>query len=63
MPKNKQSRFKDEADEAKWWSDNQELIADRFEQAKAAGKLRRGTVARVAQERDVTDGHDPAADS
>jgi predicted DNA binding CopG/RHH family protein len=46
----KQPRFKTEAQEAVWWAKNQELIADRFEQAKAAGKLGRGTVARVAQE-------------
>lgn len=48
---NKQSRFKTEAEEAKWWSDNQESIADDVEQAKAAGKLGKGTVARTAQER------------
>ena len=51
MPKKKQARFKTEADEAKWWSENQELIANRFEQAKAAGKLGKGTVVRMAQER------------
>lgn len=51
MSNKKQPRFKTEAEEAKWWSDNQELIADRFEQAKASGKLAKGTVARMAQER------------
>ena len=51
MPNQKQPRFKTEAEEARWWSDNQELIADRFEQAKVAGKPGKGTVARVAQER------------
>src|SRR5688500_9497884 len=50
MANKKQPRFKTEAEEAKWWSDNQELIADRFEQAKAAGTLGKGTVARIAQE-------------
>jgi predicted DNA binding CopG/RHH family protein len=44
-------RFRSEADEAKWWAENQELIADRFEQAKKAGKLGKGTVARIAQKR------------
>lgn len=48
---NKQSRFRTEAEEAKWWSENQELIAERFEKAKASGKLGKGTVARIAKER------------
>ena len=47
----KQPSFKTEAQEAEWWSKNQKLIADRFEQAKAAGKLGKGTAARVARER------------
>ena len=47
----KQPPFKTEAQEAEWWSKNQDLIADRFEQAKTAGKLGKGTVARVARER------------
>ena len=50
MPK-KQPPFKTETQEAEWWAKNQNLIADRFEQAKAAGKLAKGTVARVAGER------------
>jgi predicted DNA binding CopG/RHH family protein len=47
----KQPPFKTEAQEAEWWAKNQNLIADRFEQAKAAGKLGKGTVARLASER------------
>src|SRR5436190_3638908 len=47
----KQPPFKTETQEAEWWAKNQNLIADRFEQAKAAGKLGKGTVARVARER------------
>ena len=47
----KQPPFKTEAQEAEWWAKNQDLIANRFEQAKAAGKLGKGTVARVARER------------
>src|SRR5258708_1404986 len=46
----KQPPFKTEAQEAEWWAKNQTLIADRFEQAKTAGKLGKGTVARVARE-------------
>ena len=48
---NKQPRFKTETQEADWWAKNQDLIADRFEQAKATGKLGKGTVARIARER------------
>jgi predicted DNA binding CopG/RHH family protein len=43
--------FKTEAQEAEWWAKNQDLIANRFEQAKVAGKLGKGTVARVARQR------------
>jgi predicted DNA binding CopG/RHH family protein len=43
--------FKSEEQEAEWWAKNQNLIADRFEEAKAGGKLGKGTVARVARER------------
>ncbi len=58
MPK-KQPPFKTEADEAQWWAKNQTLIADRFEQAKVAGKLSKGTVARVARERSGQAGASP----
>jgi predicted DNA binding CopG/RHH family protein len=47
----KQPPFKTEAQEAEWWAKNQNLIADRFEEAKTAGQIRTGTVARVARER------------
>jgi predicted DNA binding CopG/RHH family protein len=50
MAKN-QPPFKTEAQEAEWWAKNQNLIANRFEEAKAADKLGKGTVARVASER------------
>jgi predicted DNA binding CopG/RHH family protein len=46
----KRTLFKTEAQEAEWWAKNQELIADRFDQANVAGKLGQGTVARVARE-------------
>ena len=47
----KQPPFKTEAQEAEWWAKNQDLAADRFEQAKATGKLGKGTVARIARDR------------
>ena len=51
MASKKQLRFKTETEEAEWWAKNQELIADRFEEANPMGKLGKGTVARVARER------------
>jgi predicted DNA binding CopG/RHH family protein len=51
MPDKKQPPFKTEAEEADWWAKNQELIADRFEDARAKGTIGSGTVARLAQER------------
>lgn len=59
MATNKPLRFKNEADEAEWWAKNQEFIAKRFEKAKAADKLGRGTVARVARERASQAGPSP----
>jgi|GEM_PF-390807 len=44
---NKQN-FKNEAEEAKWWFDNQDLVADAFEKAAANGTLGRGTSVRKA---------------
>jgi predicted DNA binding CopG/RHH family protein len=55
----KQPPFKTEAQESEWWEKNQNLIADRFEQAKAAGKLGNGTVARVARQRASQAGASP----
>jgi len=55
----KQQPFKTETEEASWWAKNQTLIADRFERAKAAGKLGKGTVARVARERTSQAGASP----
>jgi predicted DNA binding CopG/RHH family protein len=39
-------QFANEKDEAEWWAENQDLIADVFERAAAEGKLARGLVAR-----------------
>jgi len=55
----KQPPFKTEAQESEWWAKHQTLIADRFEQAKAAGKLGQGTVARAARERASQPGASP----
>lgn len=55
----KQPSFKTESREAEWWAKNQDMIADRFEQAKANGKLGKGTVARIARERASQTGASP----
>ena len=39
-------KFKTEGDEARWWFENKDQLAKRFERAAAEGKLGRGTVAR-----------------
>lgn len=59
MANKKPPRFETETQEAAWWAKNQELIADRFEEAKAKGKLGKGTVARVARERASQTGVSP----
>jgi hypothetical protein len=55
----KQPPFQTEAQEAEWWAKNQNLIADRFEEARSAGKLGMGTVARAARERASRAGASP----
>ena len=55
----KKLHFKNEADEAAWWAKNKVFVADQFEKAKAAGKLGRGTVARIARERTSQVGPSP----
>jgi len=39
-------KFDCEADEARWWAENQGSAAQAFERAAAAGKLGRGTTTR-----------------
>ena len=39
-------KFKTEAEEAKWWFDNQDLLLKEFEEAAANGTLTRGTAMR-----------------
>ena len=50
--------FKSESQEADWWEKNQNLVADRFEQA-AAATLGKGTVAQLARERAAQTGASP----
>ena len=39
-------KFKTESDEARWWNQNQDVLAQEFERAASEGKLGRGTAAR-----------------
>jgi len=39
--------FRTEAEEAKWWFDNQDALDKEFAQAAAEGRLGRGTAARL----------------
>jgi len=59
MARRNRLNFRSETQEADWWAKNQEFIAERFEQAKAAGKLGKGTVGRVARERASQTGPSP----
>jgi predicted DNA binding CopG/RHH family protein len=47
-------KFENEADEAKWWFQNQDSLFDEFEQAGREGRLGRGTVARRANASSTT---------
>ena len=55
----KQPHIESVTNEAEWWAKNQDLIANRFEQAQSTGKLGKGTVARVARERVAQAGASP----
>jgi hypothetical protein len=46
-------QFATEAEEAKWWFDNEALIAGEFEKAAKAGTLGRGGVRRLFAERGI----------
>ncbi|MEO8726760.1 MAG: hypothetical protein ABI383_11665 [Acidobacteriaceae bacterium] len=46
----KLSKFNSEAEEAAWWYDHQDDIAQAFIEAEQHGTLRHGTVARLAAE-------------
>lgn len=55
----KQPPFKSERREAEWQAKNQNLVAERFEQGRAAAKLGEGTVARAARDRAAQTGASP----
>jgi predicted DNA binding CopG/RHH family protein len=42
-------QFANEAEEARWWFDNQDAVSDEFELAAREGRLGHGTVARRAK--------------
>jgi len=46
-------KFATEAEEAKWWYDNRELVSEEFQKAAKEGRLRRGGVARLMAERGI----------
>ncbi|HEV2325717.1 MAG TPA: hypothetical protein VGS10_17335 [Terracidiphilus sp.] len=46
-------KFATEAEEAKWWYDNEELIADEFEKAAKEGRLKRGGIRRLFAEKGI----------
>ncbi|MGH9604649.1 MAG: hypothetical protein ACRD3N_03000 [Terracidiphilus sp.] len=46
-------KFATEAEEAKWWYDNEELIADEFEKAAREGHLRTGGIRRLFAEKGI----------
>jgi len=46
-------KWADEAEEAKWWFENQDLISAEFEKAAAEGRLKRGGVRRLLAERGI----------
>jgi hypothetical protein len=46
-------KFATEAEEAKWWYDNRELVSDEFQKAAQEGRLRRGGARRLFAERGI----------
>jgi len=46
-------KFATEAEEAKWWYENEELIAHEFEKAAIEGRLGRGGVRRLFAEKGI----------
>ena len=45
--------FASEAEEAKWWFENEELISDEFQKAAAEGRLKRGGIRRLFAEKGI----------
>ena len=46
-------KWANEDEEAKWWFENQELIADEFEKAAKEGRLRTGGIRRLFAEKGI----------
>lgn len=46
-------KFATEAEEAKWWYNNRELVSEEFQKAAKEGRLRRGGVQRLMAERGI----------
>ncbi|KAA6461197.1 hypothetical protein DYQ86_13220 [Acidobacteria bacterium AB60] len=46
-------KFANEAEEAKWWFENQQLVSDEFQKAAKEGRLRRGGIKRLLAERGI----------
>jgi predicted metal-dependent hydrolase len=46
-------KFATEAEEAKWWFENEELIADEFEKLAMEGRLGRGGIRRLFAEKGI----------
>ncbi|HWG21809.1 MAG TPA: hypothetical protein VG225_14855 [Terracidiphilus sp.] len=53
MSEFKVPKFANEDEEAKWWFENQELVANEFAKAAKEGRLRRGGVRRLLAERGI----------
>lgn len=47
-------KFDNEDEEAKWWFENQELVANEFEKAAKEGRLGRGGVRRLLAEKGIS---------
>ncbi len=53
MSEFKLPKWANEDEEAKWWYENQELIADEFEKAAKEGRLRTGGIRRLFAEKGI----------
>lgn len=46
-------QFATEAEEAKWWFENRELVSDEFQKAANEGRLRRGGIRRLFADKGI----------
>jgi predicted DNA binding CopG/RHH family protein len=53
-------KFENEAEEARWWFENQDLLEEEFHRAATSGTLNRGTAMRRAMEAASTVQLDPS---